>query len=390
MDTWWLLVVPVIFGLGWLARGFDLKELLSESTRLPRSYFNGLNFLLNDQPDRAIEAFIEVVKLDPETLELHFALGNLFRRRGETERAIRLHRNLLERADLPVNFRDQALFELAQDYLKAGLLDRAETAFQALVETPYAQRAWGFLSDVYQIESEWEKAIHATERSALDPAPRARRIAHYWCEIALLRMREPHQDATQQDRLVQAALVEAGHVDASLLRINQVQIQWMSMRKQWPMVMRKVLDEVDTHPQFAPQLVNEYLQVAKEIGAEADVAKTLVRWFDGAPSEELAGLVLQRLSAQGNHEMALQFARQALIRLPRLSVAAGLLTSRSKSGPADADLNNVAPLLAGAVARERRYECSHCGFRAQQFFWQCPGCKQWETLPFSSAANPRS
>src|SRR3970282_2330625 len=124
-DYWWLIGFPLFFGLGWVAARIDIRQIVSESRALPRSYFKGLNFLLNEQPDKAIEAFIEVVRVDPETIELHFALGNLFRRRGETERAIRMHRNLLERGDLGQEQRLAALFELGQDYLKAGVLGRA-------------------------------------------------------------------------------------------------------------------------------------------------------------------------------------------------------------------------------------------------------------------------
>src|ERR1700740_1050969 len=137
-EIWWLLGIPIFFGLEWIAARFDIKQLVSESRSLPQGYFKGLNFLLNEQPDKAIDAFIEVAKLDPETVELHFALGNLFRRRGETERAIRVHQNLLSRSDLPVNERDHALYELGQDFLKAGLLDRAEETFKALQSGDYA------------------------------------------------------------------------------------------------------------------------------------------------------------------------------------------------------------------------------------------------------------
>src|SRR5712692_2943920 len=137
-ETWWLLGIPIFFGLGWIAARVDINQLISESRSLPRGYFKGLNFLLNEQPDKAIDAFIEIVKLDPETAELHFALGNLFRRRGETERAIRVHQNLLHREDLPVSERDHALFELGQDFLKAGLLDRAEESLQMLTTGNYA------------------------------------------------------------------------------------------------------------------------------------------------------------------------------------------------------------------------------------------------------------
>jgi lipopolysaccharide biosynthesis regulator YciM len=131
-EPWMLLVFPLFFGMGWWAARLDIKNLLSESTALPESYFQGLNFLLNEQQDKAIEAFIEVVKIDPHTVELHFALGSLFRRRGEVDRALRMHHNLVDRADLDDDKRQQAIFELAQDYLKAGILDRAESLFGEL------------------------------------------------------------------------------------------------------------------------------------------------------------------------------------------------------------------------------------------------------------------
>src|SRR5215210_4104808 len=121
-EYWWLIGFPLFFGLGWLAARIDIKHLLRESRALPLSYFRGLNFLLNEQPDKAIESFIEVVKVDPQTVELHFALGSLFRRQGEVDRAIRMHQNLLDRPDLPADKRTMATYELAQDFHRAGLL----------------------------------------------------------------------------------------------------------------------------------------------------------------------------------------------------------------------------------------------------------------------------
>src|SRR3954462_7009604 len=131
-EYWWLIGFPLFFAFGWLAARIDIKHLLTESRALPRSYFRGLNFLLNEQPDKAIESFIEVVRVEPETVELHFALGSLFRRRGETDRAIRMHMNLVDRPDLAEEQKLHALFELGQDYLKAGLLDRAEEVLSRL------------------------------------------------------------------------------------------------------------------------------------------------------------------------------------------------------------------------------------------------------------------
>ncbi|MEQ1813333.1 MAG: lipopolysaccharide assembly protein LapB, partial [Candidatus Nitrotoga sp.] len=165
-ELWMLLVFPLFFVMGWLSARIDIKQLLSESSALPRSYFQGLNFLLNEQQDKAIEAFIEVVKVDPQTIELHFALGSLFRRRGEVDRAIRMHLNLVERTDLEEDKRQQAMFELAQDYLKAGILDRAEALFIKLESTSYAKAALDLLLELYQKEKDWLKAIDITHRLA--------------------------------------------------------------------------------------------------------------------------------------------------------------------------------------------------------------------------------
>ena len=152
IELWWLLVVPLFFGLGWIAARVDIRHLVSQSRSLPTSYFRGLGFLLNEEPDKAIDAFIEAVQHDPDTTELHFALGNLFRRRGEFERAVRVHQHLLGRADLSTAERDRAQHELAQDFMKAGLFDRAQHAFEALEGTVFDTDVYaGFEKDVQEI-----------------------------------------------------------------------------------------------------------------------------------------------------------------------------------------------------------------------------------------------
>lgn len=183
-ESWWLIFMPLLFALGWMAARFDVRQMLSETRNLPDSYFRGLNFLLNEEPDRAIDAFVEVAKLDPETTELHFALGSLFRRRGEMERAIRVHQSLLSRADLPVRQREHAQHELAQDYLRGGMLDRAEEAFAVLKNTSFALPALRALIRIYESEHDWPRAIEAVEelRKLVDePVPQ---LVHYHCEMA--------------------------------------------------------------------------------------------------------------------------------------------------------------------------------------------------------------
>ena len=199
-ELWWLLPIPaVFFALGWIAARIDISHLLRESRALPLSYFRGLNFLLNEQPDKAIESFIEVVKVDPQTIDLHFALGSLFRRQGEIDRAIRMHQNLLDRPDLPADKRTMATYELAQDFHRAGLLDRAEELFTKLDGTPFEHPALSHLISIYETEKDWAKAIAATRRmEELAKQPYFKEIAQYHCELA------------------QAALVKADYAKAAV------------------------------------------------------------------------------------------------------------------------------------------------------------------------------
>ena len=382
-ETWWLLAVPIIFALGWMAARIDLTELLHQSKQLPRSYFNGLNFLLNDQPDRAIEAFIEVVELDPETIELHFALGSLFRRRGETERAIRVHRNLLERADLPVEFRDEALFSLAQDYLKAGLLDRAEASFKQLTPTPYAPRAWHFLSEIYQIESDWPSAIHAATQVTVAVkdssehdvhAQIPRQLAHFWCELAQQAIARADWSASSM------AIANARKSDSKLMRIAQVEIALAQARAETAQALQLINAAQKKSPDFAAQLAP--LLIALEPNNHATNARRLERWFDAHASTSLVLAALEQWQAAGDRAAASTFARRALEKVPTLAVSAAVLNQKLQLPAADPDLEAISAIVAAAVGRERSYECTHCGFRAKQFYWQCPGCKHWETLPY--------
>ncbi|MEA3116520.1 MAG: lipopolysaccharide assembly protein, partial [Caballeronia sp.] len=241
LDFWWLLVIPVAFALGWMASRYDLKTLLSENANLPRSYFRGLNFLLNEQHDKAIDAFIEVAKLDPETIELHFALGNLFRRRGETDRAIRVHQNLLSRADLPVAERDHALFELGQDFLKAGLLDRAEETFRSLEAGEYALGAQRALLTIYEIEKDWNKSIATAGRiQEMGAATLEKEVAQFHCELAqeALQRKNP-ADARAELKLALAAnpdnvraTILVGDVDAAGGELESAIVCWRRVEEQ--------------------------------------------------------------------------------------------------------------------------------------------------------------
>jgi len=198
---WLLLGLPVAFALGWLGSRFDLRQWKREQKDSPKAYYKGLNLLLNEQHDKAIDSFIEAVQQDPDTSDLHFALGNLFRRRGEYERAVRVHEHLLKRADLPASERERAQHALAQDFMKAGLFDRAEEAFKALDGTVFDTEARLALLALHERSRDWRAAVEVAARLERSGSGSfATRIANYWCELAL------EADARQQTTEADAAL----------------------------------------------------------------------------------------------------------------------------------------------------------------------------------------
>ncbi|MGZ5205654.1 MAG: tetratricopeptide repeat protein, partial [Caldimonas sp.] len=207
-DPQWLLWLVVAFGvafaLGWLASRLDVRQSRRERQESPKVYYKGLNLLLNEQHDKAIDAFIEAVQQDPDTSELHFALGDLFRRRGEYERAVRVHQHLLGRADLTKHDREQAQHGLAQDYMKAGLFDRAEEAYRALAGTSFDTESRLALLDLHERSRDWRAAVEVAEQLETSGSGSfASRIAHYHCELAL------EADAAGQHDAAEAELVHA-------------------------------------------------------------------------------------------------------------------------------------------------------------------------------------
>lgn len=381
MDSapWWLLLAPfVLFGLGWVAARIDIGHLLTESRSLPSSYFKGLNFLLNEQPDRAIDAFIEVVKLDPETIELHFALGNLFRRRGETERAIRMHQNLLSRPDLPEDQRGHAMFELGEDYQKAGLLDRAEETFLKLEASVYSTDARRHLLEIFQLEKEWSKAIAAaTELQESGAGSNQTRIAQFYCELAQSAINESRledarvelENALAANRKSVRALVLLGDVAAQQGRDEDAIAAWKRVEQQ-------------SAPHAA--LVGERLTDAyRRLGRFSEGLKLVKSYLDAHPSIDLLEVVLRATAEAEGPGAANALAREALHRSPSLLALGQYLDTRSQlatPGERD-DLEVVKNLVHNHTRRVGRYICSNCGFKARQFHWQCPGCSSWESYP---------
>lgn len=376
-ELWWLLAFPLFFVLGWLAARVDIRQVVTESRALPNSYFRGLNFLLNEQPDKAIEAFLEVVKLEPETIDLHFALGGLFRRRGELDRAIRMHENLLEREGMAEDQRLRALSELGQDYLKAGLLDRAEQVFGKLLETPQHGVARTYLLEIYVQEKDWQKAIDAARLLEKDTSkPLNADIAHFYCELALLEAARGNPDAAaahlQQalatNRQSVRANLMAGDLDAAAGRHEAAIADWRLVETQNTSHMALVVDRV--------------LGSYRQLGRLAEGVQWLRALVARQPSQDVFNaLYLAVFEAEGA-AAASQLAREELRRNPTLRTLDRLLEAELiNAEPEQRELLQVEKsLVASHSQRMMRYQCSSCGFKAKQFFWRCPACGRWDSF----------
>jgi lipopolysaccharide biosynthesis regulator YciM len=376
IEYWWLLVLPLFFGLGWAAARIDLRQLLTESRALPRSYFKGLNFLLNEQPDKAIEAFIEVVKVDPETIELHFALGSLFRRRGEVERAIRMHQNLVERPGLAAEQKLSALFELAQDYFKAGLLDRAEEMFLKLETTSYAEQALRFLLEIYEQEKEWNKAIGiAGKLETVTGRSHQKEIANFCCELALSEMMHSRPDAARP-HLAQALSHHRQCVRANMLLGD---LEFAAKEPEAAIDAWKRIESQS--PQYLALVAERIYNAYKRRGKLDEGVNLLRGYLAKYPSLDLLNVVFQgMLESQGN-EPAYQLARDELRRMPTLLGLDKLLEAQLLEAPLDRrrDLELVKELVNEHTRSLTMYRCDNCGFRARQYYWHCPACAAWET-----------
>ena len=378
IDLWWLLTLPVFFGLGWAAARVDIRHLVSQSKALPSSYFRGLNFLLNEQPDKAIDAFIEVVKVDPETIELHFALGNLFRRRGEIDRAIRMHSNLVNRPDLDQPDRLHALFELGQDYLKIGLLDRAEDALGKLTGSEYAAPAQVFLLEIYQLEKDWDKAIIAAgEIEAESGGSRQMEIAQFHCELAaglLARSRGPEAResalaALKANRRAVRATMILGDIEAAAGSHQAAIEHWRNIESQ--------------DPRFLALVGARLMESYRALGLAPEGLTLLTAYLERYPSLDLLDQIFDLKVEFDGPAAAYKMVRDELRRNQTLLGLDKLLEAQLMLAPPErlTDLQMVKNLIHAHTRRMTRYTCENCGFKARQFFWRCPGCAGWETYP---------
>ena len=378
--TWLLLGLPLAFVLGWGASRIDLRQLRIENKRSPKAYFKGLNYLLNEQQDLAIDAFIEAVQKDPDTSELHFALGNLFRRRGEYDRAVRVHEHLLSRGDLKQDERDRAQHALSLDFLKAGLLDRAEDALGKLEGTRYEPQARLARLAIYERTRDWPQAARiAKQLQDANQGDFSARVAHYFCEQAS----ELSTAAADPDnRSAAAALLEQAITtapDASRARIALSALQ--QQMGQHSAAYATLVQVLEHAPAATPLAAQQLSTLALQCGQGPQALELLQSHYAQSRSVDVleAIISLHRGLDTAQAGSARDLYIQHLEKEPSLSVAsrwlAGEKLEHEQFHP------QVQRALDKAVKPLLQYRCAACGFTAQRHFWQCPGCQAWDSYP---------
>lgn len=382
MEINWMIIIwllPVAAFSGWLyGRRSNASSGTSYKDRLHPEYFKGLNYVLNEQPDKAIEVFVKILEVDSETVETHLALGNLFRRRGEVDRAIRIHQNLIARPNLNREQRALALLELGMDYMRSGLFDRAESLFIELVEIGlYTVPAFTELLDIYQQEKDWENAIKTARQLELSSGRSFKKnIAQFYCEQACELM------AHGQDRGARGLLKKAINIDANCVRASLIEADIFKEDGKYKQAIRvyKRIERQDAEyiPEAVAPLFECYRQLEK-LDEFRDYLHTIVDTHGGiTPMIKLVELIAE----QDGEEEAIKYITTELKKRPTVRGVDRLIEYAliPAQGKAKDDLMTIKDLTGKLLEDRPIYQCNHCGFDARALHWQCPSCKNWNTV----------
>lgn len=377
-----LLLLPVAAFSGWLVgrRGRQGNGDDTERRAVPPDYFYGLNYVVNEQPDRAIEAFTRLVEVDPDTVETHLTLGNLFRRRGEVDRAIRIHQNLMARPTLDRHMRAHALLELGRDYMRAGLLDRAETLFSDVVELDeHAETALRCLLDIYQREKEWEAAIEVAERLAdRIGASMGAEIAHFCCEQA----EQPDRrgaSSEAEDQYKRALRHDSGCVRAiiGIGDLASASGQLQVAKRSYERVARQDIE-------FLPEILDRLARCYREEGRYTAFKRYLEAVLDDYPGSAVAIKLSEIIAERDGSAAAADFLAAQLRARPSLAGVRRLIELKcddgTSGGERQRDFSVLSELLGGLADARSPYRCRDCGFEANQLHWQCPSCRRWGAI----------
>jgi lipopolysaccharide biosynthesis regulator YciM len=376
-DLVWLLL-PVAAASGWwAARRSACREQARQNEYNP-VYFCGLNYLLHEEPDKAIDVFVEMLEVDSDTVETHLALGNLFRRRGEVERAIRIHQNLIARPALSAEQRGQALLELGQDYMRAGLYDRAENLFKELRQSRlHVPQALRNLLLIYQQERDWQACLDtASELERQAGEERSVEKAHYHCELAMaLEQQGQHKQARAQLR---KALSE----DPRCVRATHLLARQAASQGDLNESLRLLCGAVEQNPDYLPEVLDEIVSAYRSQGQRERLRGFLRDTVSRYPNQGAELHLVDLLREIEGEETAIDYLTQYIARTPSLLGLMRLLELRCNEpgGQNDSLLQQVRSQLRLLLQERAAYQCGKCGFEAKTLHWQCPSCHAWGTL----------
>lgn len=374
-----ILLLPVAAASGWFAaRRSQASRKQKQPVEMSPVYFKGLNYLINEQPDKAIDLFIKLLDVDSDTVETHLALGSLFRRRGEVDRAIRIHQNLIARPSLSREQRAQALLELGQDYMRAGLFDRAENLFLELTEMRlFNDQAHLNLLEIYQQEKEWQRCLEVAGKvsSRRDPSLN-NAIAHFYCELADIQLRQQNTGAAE-NYLKMAQQVVRNHVRATLLQA-QIELARGDCKKVIRLLKRIEEQEAAYLPEILATIVSCYRKIGLQKELYAYLEDVYARQGCTAAMLYLTEILVEKAGEeQAVARLLTHLASQADLKgLERL---VGLNLQRSEESPRET-LEVVQQAVAKLLDQQPAYQCEHCGFAAKQLHWHCPSCKTWGSI----------
>ena len=374
IPEWWLVFLPIIFVLGWFAARLDIRHIVESANKLPRAYLRGLSHLLRNEDDRALDAFLEAQPMDPQSMELQFTIGELFRRRGEHERALRVHQGILLREDLPAEIRRRAMWELARDYFKIGFWDHAETELKNLAKLPeYRERALEMALTICQRERDFPRALETLEKFPSQAvALRRVELAQLRCQCAELL---PPEKAGAKRDLLQSALQANAYCDRANLALGDLLLAEGKFAEA-----AETLLAIERRRPVRLWLAAPKLLAARVAEGKPEVGRDeLRRWLREHPSPELFNAAARALTE--HFGAAAGLADEHLERLPGLVAARAWVEQREAEAEGKERLGFSR--LSEALRRAQGpavFTCGECGYEADNFNWQCPGCLRWETL----------
>ncbi len=376
-----LLMLPIAAASGWYASRLGQskpRRRSSSSAKLPHDYFVGLNFLVNEQPDKAVDVFVKLLEVDSETVETHLALGSLFRRRGEVERATRIHQNLIARPNLSREMRIQSLLALGQDYLAAGVFDRAERIFQEVVASgEYVSSSLEYLLDIYQLQRNWHQAIETAQRlEATTNQSMAVSVAQYYCELANYQITAG--DHEQAYRYLRKALA----IDKLCARASMSLGELEARNQRLKVAIRYFKQVVDQDPDYLSEIVLPLERCYVALTNKDEFMQYLHTCLANHPRISIVLLLADRIGEQQGHRAAANFIATQLQQHPSIRGLHRLIQLHLQHADPSArdNLHVLEQLTAKLLEDKPVYRCGQCGFSAKALHWFCPGCRSWATV----------